>query len=265
MSSTFELHGAVAIVTGGANGIGAGIARSLVEAGARVAIADIDLAAATEFAATLGQDRAIGLRVDVSDWTSCAAAVAEVDQWAGSVDILVNNAGIAGSSPIAAEDISENEWDRVFDVNTKGTFGMCRAVIPGFISRRAGKIVNIASQTGKQAFPKWTHYSASKFAIIGLTQGLAFELGPHNINVNAVCPGDVFTPLQAPRLARAAGSADAAAIEAAWADEVSRIGIPLGRPQTPSDIGAAVVYLASEAGRNVTGQAINVTGGTQVH
>jgi NAD(P)-dependent dehydrogenase (short-subunit alcohol dehydrogenase family) len=174
----------------------------------------------------------------------------------GQVDILVTNAGVSRSVPIT--ELDEAEWDRVNDVNSKGVFLCCKAVIPHMIERRYGKIVNISSMVGKEGIPLFTHYCASKFAVIGLTQSLAKELAPHNINVNAVCPGVVRTPLWDPLLKQLSANKGITEDEA-WQEFVG--GIPFRRPQEPEDIGEAVAFLASDRARNITAESANLSGG----
>jgi NAD(P)-dependent dehydrogenase (short-subunit alcohol dehydrogenase family) len=174
--------------------------------------------------------------------------------------VLVNNAGVSRSVPF--HELDEAEWRRVHDVNVLGVFLCCRAVVPHMMDRRSGRIINIASMVGKEAIPFFVHYSASKFAVIGLTQGLAKEMAPYDVNVNAVCPGVVRTPLWEPLLDQLSATKGISRDEA-WQEFVD--GIPLGRPQEPEDIGEAVAFLASDHARNMTGQGLNVTGGMQVH
>jgi meso-butanediol dehydrogenase/(S,S)-butanediol dehydrogenase/diacetyl reductase len=178
----------------------------------------------------------------------------------GQIDVLVNNAGVSRS--IAFHDIDEAEWDRVNDVNAKGVFLVTRAVVPHMMERRSGRIINISSMVGKEAIPLFVHYSASKFAVMGLTQGLAKELAAYDINVNAVCPGVVRTPLWEPLLDQLSETKGITR-EEAFREFVA--GIPLGRPQEPEDIGEVVAFLASDRARNMTGQGVNVTGGMQLH
>jgi NAD(P)-dependent dehydrogenase (short-subunit alcohol dehydrogenase family) len=248
-----SLDGRVALVTGGASGIGRGIVEALARAGADVVIADLDGDLARGVAAEVGGR---GAQVDVTSERSVARLIDEV----GVVDILVNNAGVSKSIPFV--ELDEHEWDRVFDVNVKGVFLACRAVVPQMIERRAGKIINVASMVGKEAIPLFVHYSASKFAVIGLTQGLAKELAEFDINVNAVCPGVVRTPLWEPLLDQLSANKGITR-EEAFGEFIA--GIPLARPQTPEDIGEVVAFLASDKARNMTGQGINVTGGMQLH
>jgi meso-butanediol dehydrogenase / (S,S)-butanediol dehydrogenase / diacetyl reductase len=250
-ASARDLDGRVAVVTGGARGIGRGIVDALAVRGADVVVADLDPDMA-------GDEQAV--RVDVTDEGSVRDLVRDVIERHGRLDILVNNAGVSRSLPFV--DIDEAEWDRVFDVNVKGVYLACRAVVPHMMQRRSGKIVNISSMVGKEALPLFVHYSASKFAVLGLTQGLAKEMAPYHVNVNAVCPGVVRTPLWEPLLDQLSATKRITRDEA-FDEFVS--GIPLGRPQEPEDIGEVVAFLASDRARNMTGQGINVTGGMQLH
>jgi NAD(P)-dependent dehydrogenase (short-subunit alcohol dehydrogenase family) len=186
--------------------------------------------------------------------------VADVLDAHGRIDVLVNNAGVSRSVPF--HELDEAEWDRVNDVNAKGVFLTTRAVVEHMMARRSGRIIAISSMVGKEAIPLFAHYCASKFAVIGLTQALAKELAPYDINVNAVCPGVVRTPLWEPLLDQLSRSKGITRDEA-WAEFVRDI--PLGRPQEPEDIGEVVAFLASARARNMTGQGVNVTGGMQLH
>jgi meso-butanediol dehydrogenase / (S,S)-butanediol dehydrogenase / diacetyl reductase len=243
----------VAMVTGAGSGIGAGIARVLGREGARLVLTDLD-------PARIDGDGATVLEHDVTSWASCRDVVARVLDEHGRIDVLVNNAGVSRSVPF--HELDEAEWTRVHDVNAKGVFLCCRAVVEHMMGRRAGCIVNISSMVGKEAIPFFVHYSASKFAVIGLTQGLAKELAPFGVRVNAVCPGVVRTPLWEPLLDQLS-TTKGITRDQAWQEFVD--GIPLGRPQEPQDIGETVAFLASDHARNMTGQGINVTGGMQVH
>jgi meso-butanediol dehydrogenase/(S,S)-butanediol dehydrogenase/diacetyl reductase len=252
-----ELAGRVAVITGAGSGIGRGIAGVLAREGAELVLTDLNLAAANDVAGEFG---GVALEHDVTSWSSAQTVIERVLGDHGRIDVLVNNAGVSKSVPF--HELDEAEWDRVNDINAKGVFVTTRAVVVHMMGRRSGAIINISSMVGKEAIPFFVHYCASKFAVIGLTQGLAKELAPYDVNVNAVCPGVVRTPLWEPLLDQLAETKGISRDEA-WQEFVD--GIPLGRPQEPEDIGEVVAFLASSRARNMTGQGINVTGGMQVH
>ena len=253
-----DLEGKIAIVTGAGVGIGRGIAAVLANHGATVVCSDLKQPAASETAAIITErgGKASAFAHDVTSWDSTQSVVADVLTAHGQIDILVTNAGVSKSVPFHELDVAE--WDRVNDVNIKGVFICCRAVIPHMISRNYGKIVNISSMVGKEGIPLFVHYCASKFAVIGLTQALAKEVAQHNINVNAVCPGVVRTPLWDPLLKQLSANKNITEDEA-WGEFVG--GIPFKRPQEPEDIGEAVAFYASDRARNITAAAENVSGG----
>ncbi|HEX3691666.1 MAG TPA: SDR family NAD(P)-dependent oxidoreductase [Solirubrobacteraceae bacterium] len=256
-ATTGDLSGRVALITGAGSGIGLGIARVLAGHGATLVLSDLDADRVSEAASELG---ATALAHDVTSWDASHRAVEETIARHGHIDVLVNNAGVSKSVPF--HELDEAEWDRVHDVNVKGVFLTTRAVVPHMMQRRAGSIISISSMVGKEAIPLFVHYSASKFAVIGMTQGLAKEMAPYDVRVNAVCPGVVRTPLWEPLLQQLAENKGITRDEA-WQEFVDPI--PLGRPQEPEDIGEAVAFLASDRARNMTGQGINVTGGMQLH
>jgi len=255
--SARELEGKVAVITGAGSGIGRGIATVLGRCGAQLVLTDLVQDRVCAVADELG---ATALSHDVTSWASCQDVVDHTLKAHGCIDILVNNAGVSRSVPF--HELDEAEWDRVHDVNVKGVFLTTRAVVPHMMERHRGSIISISSMVGKEAIPLFVHYSASKFAVIGLTQGLAKEMAPYDVRVNAVCPGVVRTPLWEPLLEQLSANKGITR-EEAWQEFVE--GIPLGRPQEPEDIGEAVAFLASERARNMTGQGINVTGGMQLH
>lgn len=256
-----ELDGNVAVVTGGANGIGAGIVKVLAQHGATVVITDIveDEAKARAEEVVAAGGTAIALRQDVTSADSCHETVAAVVERFGRLDTLVNNAGISGRSPF--REIEESDWDRMMEVNLKSVYLVTRAAIEPMIQQRAGAIVNTASIAGKVAFPNFSHYSVTKFGVIALTQALAKEFAEFGVRVNAVCPGVVRTPLWGPLLEQAA-EATGMTPEQAWSEAVAPI--PMGVPQDPEDIGEAVAFLASARARYVTGEAWNIAGGQEV-
>jgi len=242
-----ELRDKVAIVTGGGQGGGEGIARVLAREGAKVAVVDLNVEAARRVASSIDPDgrRAVAIRGDVAE-----AMAAETLKLLGAIDILVNNAGVGGASALL-RDVTEENWDRVMSVNAKGILFCCQAVLPAMNARGRGKIVNIDSIAGlRMAFFSSVEYTASKHAVTGLTQHLAWELADQRINVNAVCPGGILTP-----------AIESYATPAKREALIRRV-VPLGRFCTPEDIGEAVSFLASERADLITGQMLAVDGGT---
>jgi 3-oxoacyl-[acyl-carrier protein] reductase len=236
---------AVAIVTGGANGIGRTYCRRLAAVGYAVCVADLDVRAAEALVAEIG-DGALAVACDVGDEPATLALVEQVERDRGGVDVLVNNAGIYPSSPFI--ELTADEWDRVLRVNLRGAFLCCKAVVPAMRRRGGGRIINIASSTVFRPIPGLSHYIASKMALIGLTRALATELGQFNIHVNAVSPGIT-------RSDEATGGRSGAALAAVVAGQV------LQRPATPDDLASAVLFLASSESSFMTGQVLNVDGG----
>lgn len=256
-----SLSGRVAVVTGGASGIGAATCRVLADDGAAVAVCDLDRDRAAEVAGelTAAGATAAAIEHDVRDPVSGRSMAAEVEKTLGPIDVLVNNAGVSKRVPFL--DLTEEEWDRLMSINVKGVLFTSQAVLPGMVDRRSGRIVNMSSVVGKEAYPGFLHYCTSKFAIIGMTQALAKEFAPHDITVNAVCPGIVQTPMHDAVVAQMAEGAGVS-VEQAWTDFVSAV--PLGRPQTVDDVAAMIAYLASDRARNITGSAFNVSGGMEM-
>ena len=259
----------IAIVTGGRRGIGRAIAVELARNGAHVAVADIDRGDAQDVAdeiAPMGR-RSLALALDVTDQASVDRMVEGVIGHFGRIDILVNNAGIVGAPgwerrPRANDD----DWDALYAVNVKGVARVTDAVAEHMKRARYGKIVNISSGAGRQANPGQTPYSISKAGVISLTQASALELAPYDINVNAICPGLLWTPMWQRIADRRAwlpdnteGLTPREVFDRAVADR-----IPLGREQHPEDVGYLAAFLASDYARNITGQAINVNGGSRM-
>lgn len=256
----------VAIVTGGGRGIGRGIVLALADAGADVAIADVDLesAEATSKEVESRGRHALVTRTDVSSETSAVEAVARVLADLDRVDILVNNAGVVQDH--IGDATTEADFDRCHSVNVKGIWNLTRALLPHFRERGGGKVVNIASIAGRSGANGLAPYSASKAAAISLTQSLASELGPENVNVNAVCPGLLWTPMWEKLEGIFSDSSDPTVVsERASFDAFIQTRCPLRREQTPEDIGHAVVFLVSDEARNITGQALNVDGGIMMN
>lgn len=258
-----ELKGTAAIVTGGARGIGRGIAYELAKAGVRIVIADLPPVSADRDEtiaeiARLGSE-AIAVDCDVRDFAQAQAMVRSAVDAFGQVDILVNNAGVIKLGPVMA--FAEDDWDLIMDVNVKGTFLCSKAVIPHMVGRGVGRIVNLSSIAGKRGRPFASGYCASKWAVIGFTQSMAHELAPSNVNVNAICPGEVETYMWSDVILPMAAAGSGVSKEEAWQEMLKR-DVPLGRPQTPADMGRAAVYLCRED--NITGVTINVSGGTEM-
>jgi NAD(P)-dependent dehydrogenase (short-subunit alcohol dehydrogenase family) len=268
-----DLSDRVAIVSGGGSGIGAGICSVLAGQGAAIAVADLSLASAERVANELAATgaRAAAFQVDVTRRGSVSGLVAAVLQRFGQIDILVNNAGVVGAPGWETRDRpGDEDWDLTHAVNLRGVVNFSEAVAEHMKERRSGKIINIASIAGRQGGAQNPPYNVSKAGVISWTQGHAEELAPYNINVNAICPGSLWTPLYARLIERSARLgyipplAPGESAEDAFRKRVeSRT--PLRRPQTPEDVGKLAAFLASEDARNITGQAINLDGGTRMN
>lgn len=247
MSNAKRLEGKVALVTGGARGIGKAICERLAAEGAKLAIVDIMLDVAEE---TAGEFKAKGVEAaafaaDVSKLDSANETVAAVIKEFGQIDILVNNAGITRDTLMMR--MSEQDWDLVIAVNLKGTFNFTKAVCRPMMKARTGKIVNVASVVGRMGNAGQANYSASKAGVIGLTKTTAKEFATRNIQVNAVAPGYIQTDMT--------GKLSDAATEAFMTV------IPMKRGGTPEDVANVVYFLCSDDSSYVTGQVINIDGG----
>jgi NAD(P)-dependent dehydrogenase (short-subunit alcohol dehydrogenase family) len=247
-----QLAGKVAIVTGGAQGLGAAFARALAQAGAVVAIGDVTDASGivADIVADGGEARAVTL--DVADPVSIGAAIGHVNERFGRLDILVNNAGIAAA--LTAKDfmeISEEEWDRILRVNLRGVFSCMKAAVPLMRASGGGAIVNIASATALKGAPGYMHYVASKGAVLSITRAAARELGGDKIRVNAIAPGFIMT-----EAVRDHPSYRGAVLDAIMATRA------LKREAVAQDVVGTMMYLASPQSSFVTGQTVVVDGGT---
>src|SRR5438309_3663739 len=264
-----RLAGKVAVVTGGGSGIGRGIALAMAREGADVVIPDIQVQNAERVGAEV---RALGRKVASmkTDVTSAADVKAMVDRTRetfGKIDILVNNAGMAAPPGMPFTNNTEEDWDRAFAVNTKSVFLTCKTVAPYFIERKAGRIINIASIAGPLSAPTMPAYSVAKQGVITFTRVLAKELAVHGITVNAICPGVLWTAFWenlAQYLADTNPVFKGMTARQVFDKRIADI-IPLKREQTPEDIGWAATFLASDEARNITGQALNVDGGSVMH
>ena len=242
---TFGLEGKVAIVTGGASGIGAAVAEMFAFKGARVAVVDLDGDAAAKKAVELGTDSA-GFACDVSDPEAVASVVGAVLKTFGRIDILVNSAGVAFLAP--AEELTVEAFDTTINVNLKGTFLVCQAVGRHMLAQGKGKIVNMASQAASVALDQHVAYCASKFAVVGLTKVLASEWAGRGVTVNTVSPTVVLTDLGRKAWEGPKGDAHKAQI-------------PTGRFALPEEIAATVLFLVSDSADMVNGADIIVDGG----
>ena len=244
-----------AIITGAARGMGYAIARALFNEGARVAIVDVDEKGVIDAAKKLDSkyDRVLGKRVDVTLKSEIQDLVKEIRSLWGSIDILVNNAGGALNTPYILEEIEEKDWNLVVDVNLKGAFFCCQAVIPEMLKQKKGAIVNISALAGHwRASLAGVQYTAAKAGVEGLTRQLAYDYGKSGIRVNAVAPTVTLT-----------GDRIQGLWEAKSEDEKKKVlsAIPLGRLGTPEEVASVVVFLASDESSYITGITIDVNGG----
>ena len=275
-----DLKGKTAVVTGGGAGIGEGISLRLAEAGADIAIVDINKARAEEVADKIEKSgrKSMVLAADATDSMQIQQAVQKVMNTFTKIDILVNNVG--GEVRFYKErtgerfiETSEQEWNEMIDLNLKAAIMTCQAMVPHMVKQNSGKIVNIASIGGRS--PIWTGerispavfmaYGISKAGIIQFTGLLALELAEHNINVNCVAPGAVWTPMYEKNALReiTAKPQFKGMTPREYYEKVIVAGLPLKREVTPADIGDAVVFFVSEKARNITGQSINVDAGSR--
>jgi NAD(P)-dependent dehydrogenase (short-subunit alcohol dehydrogenase family) len=248
-----EVRDKVVVITGAARGIGQEFARSLGAAGASIVAADLNDCGATVERVTAAGARAIGVRLDVTAAAS-AAAMADAALGAfGRIDALINNAALYGALRGGRFDaIAEADWDAAMEVNVKGIWNCCKAVVPALRQAGGGSIVNMASLAATYGMPFGLHYTTSKAAVIGLTRGLARELGRDRIRVNALAPSAVMTE----------GTREFFGDRVDRALEVIKSGQSIQRTLTPEDLVGAVMWLVSDAGALVTGQTIAVDGGT---
>lgn len=242
-----RLQGKTAIVTGGASGFGAGIVRKFAGEGAKVLIADLNMALAEEIA---GEVDGIAVEVDVASNDSVAALAETASSRLGTIDILVNNAGIT-HLPKPMQDVTEEEFDRVLAVNCKSVYLTARHIVPAMTSAGKGAILNVASTAGLSPRPKLNWYNASKGWMITATKTMAVELAPAGVRVNAICPVAGETPLLKSFMGE-----DTPEIRQKFLST-----IPIGRFSTPEDMGNAACFLCSDEASMVTGVAMEVDGG----
>ncbi|MBN2186481.1 MAG: SDR family oxidoreductase [Dehalococcoidia bacterium] len=248
----------VAIITGGARGIGRGIALKFADEGCSIAIADVRMAESKKTLAKILKKGREGLAIqcDVADSLNVHNMVDKVISKFGKVDILVNSAGI-GPSPNSIADIPEDEWDKVLAVNLKGVFLCCKAVVPHMKEKRYGKIVNISSGAAISPPASLVHYTASKAGVLGMTYDMALELAPFSITVNTILPGPIRTEFW--------GNVVPPGKEDEFFTDFGKRLVPMQRVGTPEDIAGAALFLASDLSVFVTGEYINVGGGQPLH
>jgi 2-hydroxycyclohexanecarboxyl-CoA dehydrogenase len=265
-----ELNGHVAVVTGGAGGIGLACARGLAREGCRIALWDVS-AGVEDTAATLGQEfgiSSLGLLVDVSDFPAVEAAVRQAEGTLGPISHLVHAAAVgSGKFGFPFTNLRPSDWSRVLDVNVMGMVHVAQAIVPGMVVRKNGTMVFVASVAGQIGSQTDPPYSASKAANINFAQCLAKDMAPHNVRVNIVNPGMVQTPLNQSvwRAWHDRQSPDRRRSYEDWAGDKIRAVVPLGRWQRPDDLADMVTFLSSARAAQVTGQTINVDGGQVMH
>lgn len=260
-NKTMRLADKVALITGGAQGIGAAIAIGMAEEGARVAIADLQTGGELERDLTRRGHEAITVPLDVASEQSVTDAFAEVERRLGPVDILVNNAG-TGTPVALIVDTNPDEWDRTMRINLTGAFMCTKRALQSMIPRNTGTILNISSNVGKRGVPLRSAYSSSKWAMCGLTQTAALEVAKHGIRVNALLPGNVDTPHLA-EVVKLHADAEGKTFEAYT--EMLKSLSPMDRYVELDEIAKVAVFLTSDDSSAMTGQLINVTGGWIMH
>ncbi|MBU1195266.1 MAG: SDR family oxidoreductase [Proteobacteria bacterium] len=265
MNFSDEFKDKSVVITGAAGGLGKQTAIQYAAAGAKIVIGDLKIEQGQETAALMNAshpDCARFIHLDVTDRESVDALFKEAQETFGTVDILVNSAGISGQGFKPFGRIDLESWDLAYEVNVKGIVNCCKAALDIFVPKKAGKIVNVSSVSGRKPTPGLIHYAASKAAVNNLSQTLAQEVARFNINVNVVCPGWIWTPIYdesepVKQMAQKLGKTP----REFFLDMVDRY-CPLKREQTEEDIANVILFLSSEAARNITGQAINVDGGS---
>ena len=247
MGKKLKLKGRVALITGAAQGIGKSIALLLAQNGANIVVSDINLERAEETAREIESNgsKAMAVKVDVANLKEVEQMVEAVLEKFGKIDILVNNAGITRDKLILR--MTEEDWDAVLNVNLKGTFNCTKVVVRHMAKQRSGKIVSIASVVGEMGNAGQANYSASKAGVIGLTKTIAREFAQRGINVNAIAPGYIETPMTE-------------VLAEKVKEELKRL-IPMERLGKPEDVAEAVLFLVSEESNYITGQVLNVNGG----
>ncbi|WP_409260075.1 MULTISPECIES: SDR family NAD(P)-dependent oxidoreductase [unclassified Pseudomonas] len=243
----------VVIVTGAAGGIGSSIAKRFASEGASVVVSDVNFEAAEVVAQALRSEgsKAVAIGADIAQGEACRQLVSEVVEQLGRIDVLVNNAGINRRGNLLA--LSEDDWHASFAVNVDSMFHLCRAVLPVMMEAGAGAIVNTASQWGLHPAPGHIAYNVTKAAVASFTQNLARDYAPHNIRVNAVCPGEIHTPMLEAGVLRSGRTIA----------DLDRM-VPLGRIGKPEEVAALVAFLASDEAAFMCGSLVEITGAQAV-
>lgn len=258
-----RLQDKIALVTGGARGIGEGICIKLAKEGARVVVADIDIEGAESTAKAINDagGKAVAVHADVTKEEDAEKMIDTAVNTFGKIELLVNNAGadIKG----AIQDYPVESWDKLMNLNLKGTFLTTKVAVKKMIPQKYGRIVNISSMAGKTGEPFTSPYCTTKFGVIGFTQSIALELGEYNITANAVCPGGVETDLIKGSIAGTA-KLNNRSYEEELQEKFLKF-TPLGRMAQPSDVANAVAFLLSEEANYITGSTLNVAGGREMH
>lgn len=240
----------IVVVTGGAGGIGSAIAQRFASEGAKIVVTDVNADAASEIAAEL--QGAIAIGADIGTKAGCLGLIEEILSRFGRIDVLCNNAGINRRGALLT--LTDEDWDLSFAVNLNAMFHLCRAALPSMIAQGGAAIVNTASQWGLYPAPGHIAYNVTKAAVASFTQNLARDYAPQNIRVNAVCPGEVYTPMVAAGLARS-GRTKA---------DLDKL-VPYGRVGHPKEIAALVAFLASDEAAYMCGSLVEITGAQAVY
>jgi ketoreductase len=249
------INGKVAIITGASRGIGLAIAKRFQEAGGKVALCARSADALKQQEEAMGRDRAIGVKMDIRDVESVNAGVKRIVERFGKIDVVVNNAGISGVTPIDAPET--DPWLDIIQTNIVGSYHVTRAAVSHM--PEGGRVINISSVLGKFGVPGYTAYCTAKTGVIGFTRALALELAPRKITVNALCPGWVATEMAW------SGMRDIAAGIGITTEEFKKQAmsrVPLGEMVEPEEVAELALFLASDAGKNITAQAISICGGS---